>query len=1841
MKNIFRIIILSVFVFTGLLANAEDYYWVGGTGIWSDLNSWRTSNGQIPNEVPDATDNVIFNEDSFLAPFDTVFILTGNPTCHNMTWTNLQDTVVIWGGSNTSNFFIYGSVTMHPKVQNWYYGKISFVSDAPGNTITCAGTNFKGDIHFSGGGEWILQDTLFVYDSTDWKYIIYDLQEPLDPNPIIIHSKGRLDANGQTIITRGFATTGNIPREFDFENADCLMVGNWILNAENLTFNGDNSYILIGGEMSNLKGDVITYYDIDVLPVDGAIKNTDIRTVHRKVHFLGSGSIDGKKTEGIEGMFTIDTLIFEGAITMMGPIPCEIKGPNHNIHYTQVNLVDGHFDCKNGTFHRIDFNGFDFGRALPSDFRGKGNVIDSIHFFNPMGYLAGANIVTNLLFFNTYGVVSAEWLHQNDINHAVFSSDGVFEGSNEFQQLTLSTGYHYRAQCDSLIFPGSYPTNTYIQTIHSLEIAGSCDKGLCFLTSEQKMAQAVIDYKGGALNTEYLYVMDIRNIGQTMNVTNGFDGGNNTGINFNNPLQGRTLYWVNGQGDWSSRNHWSLSSGGTGDQCPPTPLDDVFFDNGSGFNDTEDTVMVDLPHIYCNNMTWVDGLPSHVYFLSADTIIDSLFNEFTQQWEYDTSVQAMDTTSIHIWGSVELDTAMSWLYFGDVWFESFDDTDYETLDLEWHYEGDQYWDFFGKAYFSGREGKWRLKENTKFYNLYDTVFFQMGEILIDDDTVEVYNFSALDTLPRKLSMLNKTLFVVHQYQGDAWNINASYSLTGDTLFFLDAGKSTIRSLGDISPPPLQPPGFCHIRTYGGDLIYHNIEFGSPDATGGIRSILKSESQCTYNLVDYYYSYCDGVGTGIIDTLTWKPSSIGSRLRNNFWINFVMAYGYGDTLMNSHVIDTAIFFDEGGLYGGHFIGYLQANKFIGMQFVNNIDTAVLLGNADILGKNTFSQLVLTPNKRYNFQHEGAFLGYDTTIINDDYVVNGLCDEPIRLQSDSIGTQAKILYKAQNPTYTDFTANNVSMRDIKMLPWNNNQYIATNAVDLGNNENWEFITSNNDVFYWVGGPGRWGDWQHWSYTSGGPPITDQCTPREINTVVFDNNSFLGDQDTVFVDVKNAYCNNMYWVFDLPTLKPVFIGLDTTTLFVYGSMMLHDSMEYLYLGEVYFDEFNQPNNQPDTIYSRGQTFWNDVYFVGIDDHIVLDDDMTLFVDPPNQVFRILHHNYGDFSLNGQHLRTGGYYSLYKSDRTLDMTNSKATVQFDFERAWWVEGENFSLSAEGSTLFNQSFMGTVVTENGDYFKYNDVIFLGPADSLYNRNNTTEYNLVDIRLESGLVAGNFIADSVIMTGANSGMFQTSSTNVVIIDGMNGSINNNHDVNRCIVNKFGYIRGANTFKYCVFFDDGVFTGQNVFDTLVLYPGVGDFQNQGNWFYFEADTAQIVIDSLYLRGNQCSNLNITSLSPPKLAYIKKDNGLSDVSCDYLNIISVAAESENLNFYAGQNSTALPDPNNPPPGWIFDNAQGYIPGFSGRTERFCSGEPFVLDASSFNGDPSTQYYWEGSQYPGSSQYTVTEPGTYQIRVEYFEGCYVDDYIIVEQDFPPQAEIAPGPFCEGDPIEVIVEPENGNYQYQWWNGETTPSIKSKVDYTGEIYVAVTDAQNGCATAPFANILVKPRPDPETALGDDVTIKFGESITLDAGEGEYYEWTSNPPVPIENPNAQQITVPGYLEPIEYVAYVEIDGCSAEGHKTVTMYPPSKLGIPTAFSPNGDGVNDELKILGSGFDEIDFRIFNRYGEMVFSTNDPNQTWDGTFNGKKQEMDVYTYYIRVKYLDKGVVEEKGNITLLR
>ena len=1865
MKNK-NIILLNLLLLASIFGHAEDYFWVGGKGTWSQLTSWRFANGQIPNEVPDQYDNVIFNEFSFLQPFDTVFILTQNATCKSMTWENIQDTVVIMGGSITSTLNIHGSLTLHPKIVNYYHGKIFFNSDSQGNTISCAGSRIAYDIYFKGNGEWILQDTLLMMDTMPWRSVIFDFIEPLEPNPILFHENGTLRTNGNTIITRGFSTEGSNPRFIYMANTHVYFAGNWKLNGQNIDFDATNTYINMRGEMRNEAGEVITYHDIDVMGADGAMINNDIRTVMRKVHFMGSGTVDGNFKAGVEGSYTMDTLIFNGAFDMMGnPIPCLVTGPQYNIHYTEVNQVHGLFEQLESFFHRIVYQGDDFGiDQYKSVFKGNGNECDTVQFLKPRAIFAGDNEVNNLLFFKTDGTLSSWNPAESNINHAVFSGDGFIRGSNTIDRLTLNTGFRYEIQTDSLTIPGSAYTNTNIQTINQIEVLGDCYDGLCTFVSDQKLVQAIIDYTGSNYTTEYIQVMDVRNIGTPVKIENGIDLGNTNGFDFLSYLGARNLYWVGGNGHWSDPEHWSLIPGSApGNQCPPTMLDNAYFNAGSGFNPVDtihDTVFVNVKHAYCNDMIWGSDVPGDPYFLSAYHLVDSTFDTITQLYVLDTNLVISDSLSLHLWGSLQFNPSMYNYFFGEVYFESQDDGDeWETIDLRNAFIFDEQFEdstvsmnckLWNRVYFYGHGGKWDMQSN--FYNkvMADTTFFKMGELRLTGDTLICNNFYAGDTLPKGLYLLDnefleRTLVQVHHFQHDAWTWNAHLM---DSVTFFDAGHSTIRAMGNM-PPQMDPAnnGSCNIVTTGQELTYYNIEFSDPVVTGKSSKLLSNNAKSNYNLVDFYIKYGEVINKGTIDTLTFKVGADSCILKDDYEINFVIAEGSVDHLEGKCVIDSALFYDNGNLAGFLDIGYLEGNKYLEILYKNKIDTAVLYGNADILGHNTFSQLVLSPEKKYFFQHEIEPNPYllDTTIIIDDWVVNGYCDGPIRIQSDSIGTQAKILYKAQNPTHPDFTAKYTSMRDIRMLDYNGMEYTANSSVNLGNNSNIDFVESSGDIYYWIGGTGDWGDWEHWSYSSGGPAIDERCTPKEINTVVFDNNSFNTPDDIVSVDVVNAYCKSMYWKHS-SDYNPTFIGPDTSVLYIYGSLELKENMTYSYRGELLFDQFEEPGDIADTILSRGHIIMNNIRFQGINDVVYLGDDLELFIDPGPPIYKSVFHEHGTLVLNGKHLISGGYFSDYKNNRTLNMENSTATITFtDDERCWIIWGENFQLEAENSTIYNESLLGTMWTEFGDVLEYGNVVLNNLGDSLGNKNNLVSYNVIYANKLLGTICGNFLADTIYLRGTRSQITQKSTTNVIYLDSSRCSINNKHIINECYVNKFGYINGTNEIKYCQFLASGVFTGHNVFETLILYPGQGNFENQGNTFFFEADSTQVVLDSLYLRGNQCSNITITSQPPSKLAYIRKDNGY-DLSSDYLYIYNVSAvsENDNIKFYAGINSTALPDETNPPPGWIFDNQQGYIPGFNGRTDRFCLNEEYVINANNFNGDPFTQYYWEGSQYPGDITYTVNEPGIYSIRVQYFEGCYVEDFINIEGDFPPVAKIAEGPFCEGDEISVAISPPDGSYSYLWWNGDTTPTVLADLNYSGGIKVLVTDTDNNCKNEPNETILVKPTPYPQVYLGtEEEWIDFGETIILDAGPGTSYHWEADPPiVTIDNPDQQTISASAIADiPILYTAFVDLNGCGNEGKKLLLMYPQKKLGVPTAFSPNGDIINDILYVEGSGFEDLVFQIYNRYGELVFESTDKNIGWDGKVNGFEQEMEVYTYYVKVRYVDGGVVEEKGNVTLLR
>src|SRR5690606_29263673 len=90
------------------------------------------------------------------------------------------------------------------------------------------------------------------------------------------------------------------------------------------------------------------------------------------------------------------------------------------------------------------------------------------------------------------------------------------------------------------------------------------------------------------------------------------------------------------------------------------------------------------------------------------------------------------------------------------------------------------------------------------------------------------------------------------------------------------------------------------------------------------------------------------------------------------------------------------------------------------------------------------------------------------------------------------------------------------------------------------------------------------------------------------------------------------------------------------------------------------------------------------------------------------------------------------------------------------------------------------------------------------------------------------------------------------------------------------------------------------------------------------------------------------------------------------------------------------------------------------------------------------------------------------------------------------------------------------------------------------------------------------------------------------------------------------------------------------------KVGMPNAFSPNGDGLNDVFKMQNIQYEKLlAFQIFNRYGQLVFETQNPNIGWDGTFKGKEAALDVY--YYRIQYTIPGGIRRdvKGDVVLIR
>jgi len=238
-----------------------------------------------------------------------------------------------------------------------------------------------------------------------------------------------------------------------------------------------------------------------------------------------------------------------------------------------------------------------------------------------------------------------------------------------------------------------------------------------------------------------------------------------------------------------------------------------------------------------------------------------------------------------------------------------------------------------------------------------------------------------------------------------------------------------------------------------------------------------------------------------------------------------------------------------------------------------------------------------------------------------------------------------------------------------------------------------------------------------------------------------------------------------------------------------------------------------------------------------------------------------------------------------------------------------------------------------------------------------------------------------------------------------------------------------------------------------------------------------------------------------------------------------------------------------------------------------------------------------------------------------------------------------CEGDCITFTEISTGSPTTWQWTFPGGTPASSTNQNPgticfdTPGIHVIEVIATNAFG-ADTSTIVVTVNATPTVSAGPDQNIIIGETAVLTAiGSVGTYTWFDPATLSCAtciSTNATPPVTTGYL-----VTLVDSAGCIATDSVTVHVTYVEEVGVPNAFSPNGDGVNDILYVDGAGFASIEFKIYNRYGQLVFQTTDQSIGWDGTFNGKRLNPGTFAYFLDYTFQGSDGGVQSGNITLIK
>lgn len=304
-----------------------------------------------------------------------------------------------------------------------------------------------------------------------------------------------------------------------------------------------------------------------------------------------------------------------------------------------------------------------------------------------------------------------------------------------------------------------------------------------------------------------------------------------------------------------------------------------------------------------------------------------------------------------------------------------------------------------------------------------------------------------------------------------------------------------------------------------------------------------------------------------------------------------------------------------------------------------------------------------------------------------------------------------------------------------------------------------------------------------------------------------------------------------------------------------------------------------------------------------------------------------------------------------------------------------------------------------------------------------------------------------------------------------------------------------------------------------------------------------------------------------------------------------------------------------------SQKPIPIISLGTDRMiCKTDSIMLDA----GNSGATYLWNNQTF--SQTQTVQAPGFFRVTVTNAQGCS-DSASITLDTFPsPFVFLGTDTFvCEGDAI--VFDAGINRKTYLWQDGSAGRTMETLK--AGSFHVVITDANN-CRAEDEVILSMKKIPKPD--LGLNIAVCNPDLILKPTAEFIAYTW-------------QDGSSSSFYRVTDYGAYtlkvIDSNHCVGSTQVEVTDNCSYGLFIPTAFTPNGDTNNDYFFPVIRNIKRISWQVYNRWGEMVFQTNELNKSWDGMYKGQPAPSEVYIYQVTYTALSDKVFSLKGNVTLLR